>query len=139
MRRPARNAPRRPQHGGSTRGISASAARGGGVATVSAPDLGALLQAALSQHQAGQLAEAEARYRQVLAIDSEQPDALHLLGVLALQGGQADVAVPLIERAVTHRPNAPALPHESGERAARAWAHRCCRRSVPAGGYPPAQ
>jgi Flp pilus assembly protein TadD len=67
------------------------------------------LQAALRQHQAGQLAEAEARYRQVLALDPEQPDALHLLGVLALQVGQADVAVPLIAQAITHRPNAPAF------------------------------
>lgn len=69
-------------------------------------DVAGLLQAAVSFHQAGNAAEAEQRYRQVLAVDPEQPDALHLLGVLAFQLGRADVAVPLIERAVGHRPAA---------------------------------
>jgi predicted Zn-dependent protease len=71
-------------------------------------DVMGLLQAAVGFHQAGNAGEAEQRYRQVLAAEPEQPDALHLLGVLAFQVGRADVAAPLIEHAVAHRPDAPA-------------------------------
>ena len=70
-------------------------------------DAASLLQAAVSQHQAGNAAQAEQLYRQVLAIDPHQPDALHLLGVLAYQHGRADLAVPSIERAVARKPSAP--------------------------------
>jgi predicted O-linked N-acetylglucosamine transferase (SPINDLY family) len=54
----------------------------------------------LAHHQAGRFAEAEARYRRVLQMQPSQPDALHLLGVLALQVGQHAVAVDLIRRAI---------------------------------------
>jgi len=69
----------------------------------------ALLQAAVGHHQAGRYAEAEQQYRQVLAADPQQADALHLLGVLAYQIGRADAAVPLIEQAIRLRPAAPAF------------------------------
>ena len=39
----------------------------------------------LEHHQAGQLREAEQIYRQVLDIDPNNPEALHLLGVIAHQ------------------------------------------------------
>lgn len=76
-------------------------------ARVPTPDLTSLLQAAVQHHQAGNAAEAERLYRQVLAIEPEQADALHLLGVLAYQAGRADVAVPLIQQAIRNRPSAP--------------------------------
>ena len=41
----------------------------------------ATLRQALSLHQAGRLKEAEARYRQVLAEQPGDPDALHFLGL----------------------------------------------------------
>jgi len=59
-----------------------------------------LLSLALQHHQQGRLAEADALYRQVLAIDPRQADALHLLGVLALQAGRAEQAVDLIGEAI---------------------------------------
>ena len=51
-------------------------------------------------HQAGQLAEAERIYRQVLAAEPDNPQALHLLGLLAMQARQFDVAIGLIGRAI---------------------------------------
>jgi len=62
------------------------------------------LAAALQLHRAGRLADAERAYRQVLHADPQNVDALHLLGVLANQAGQADVAVDLIRRAIAIRP-----------------------------------
>ena len=54
----------------------------------------------LQHHQAGRLNEAEALYRQALALDPRHSDSLHLLGVLALQNGRWDVAADLIGMAI---------------------------------------
>ncbi len=51
-------------------------------------------------HQEGRLAEAERLYRQVLAVDADNPQALHLLGMLAMQARQFEAAVELIGRAI---------------------------------------
>src|SRR4051812_40352310 len=58
------------------------------------------LGAAVEHHRAGRLQEAELLYRQVLAADPRQPDALHYLGVIALQVGQFAVAEQLIGAAL---------------------------------------
>ncbi len=58
------------------------------------------LTSAVTHHQAGRLANAEALYRQVLAITPDHPDALHLLGVLLHQTGQSQAAIDLIRRAI---------------------------------------
>src|SRR5437660_1372057 len=55
---------------------------------------------ALALHQRGQLGEAERLYRQVLARHPDHPDALNLLGVLALQTGRNEEAIDLIARAL---------------------------------------
>lgn len=65
-----------------------------------------LVGAGLSHHQAGRLKEAETVYRKVLELDPNQPDALHLLGLLAQQTGHNERAVELIGRAVAIRPEA---------------------------------
>src|SRR6266581_4125601 len=59
-----------------------------------------LLAAGVRHHQAGQLPEAEKNYRLALDLQPDQPDALHLLGVLAIQVRRHDVAAELIGRAV---------------------------------------
>lgn len=64
------------------------------------PPAGPLLAQAVAHHQAGRLADAEAAYRAVLRHHPDQPDALHLLGVVAIQAGDAAAAIPLIERAI---------------------------------------
>jgi predicted O-linked N-acetylglucosamine transferase (SPINDLY family) len=51
-------------------------------------------------HQSGRFAEAEACYRQALALVPAHPEALHLLGLLAHQIGRSDIAQTLIERAI---------------------------------------
>ncbi len=65
-----------------------------------AADLAAILQQALALHKRGALTEAEQRYRALLELAPQHFDALHLLGVLARQRGQAQLAVGLIERAL---------------------------------------
>ena len=55
---------------------------------------------ALQHHRAGRLAEAEALYRQVLAIDPRHADGLHLLGIIADQAGRHDAAAALIRQAI---------------------------------------
>jgi len=64
------------------------------------------LQAAVQHHQNGQLALAQALYRQVLQADPNQPDALQLLGLIEHQQGHSAVAVELIGRAIQARPHA---------------------------------
>lgn len=64
------------------------------------------LQQALRQHQAGRLDEAERGYRSVIRIDPRQPDALHLLGIVQQQRGDATSAVGYIRRAIRENPHA---------------------------------
>lgn len=68
-------------------------------------DLQQALQHALERHGAGDLRGAEQVYRRILEDDPDQPDALHYLGVIALQLGQAGAAADLIGRAVSARPD----------------------------------
>jgi predicted O-linked N-acetylglucosamine transferase (SPINDLY family) len=63
-----------------------------------------ILNQAVAHHQAGQLAQAEALYRQVLQAAPDQPDALRLLGLIALQVGQYAMALPLLDKAIQARP-----------------------------------
>jgi predicted O-linked N-acetylglucosamine transferase (SPINDLY family) len=62
-------------------------------------------ESGVSHHQAGRLVEAERFYRQVLALQPDHAEALHLLGMLAAQAGRLDVAVELIRRAIRIRPD----------------------------------
>ena len=64
----------------------------------------AVFAAAVQHHQAGAWQEAEQLYRQVLCTSPRHADTLHLLGVLALQAGQPDVAIALIGEAVALEP-----------------------------------
>lgn len=50
---------------------------------------------ALSHHQAGALAEAEAGYRALMRMDPGDSDTLYLLGICAFQAGRADKAADL--------------------------------------------
>ncbi len=62
------------------------------------------LKLAVRHHAAGRLAKAEGLYNQVLQADPDNPDALHLLGVVAHQEGDNERAVALISQALEHRP-----------------------------------
>ena len=65
-----------------------------------AADPGQMFAAALQNHRQRRMAEAEGLYRQVLAVDPNHVDALHMLGVLAYQAGRPEAAVDLIGRAI---------------------------------------
>jgi Flp pilus assembly protein TadD len=57
-------------------------------------------------HVAGRLAEAEHVYRQVIAAAPRHAEALHALGALALQSGNAAVAETLLTQAISLKPAA---------------------------------
>lgn len=65
------------------------------------------IEQAIRLHQTGRVAEAEQIYRQVLARDPENPDALHLLGLIAHHVGHASLAAELMTRAIASDPGAP--------------------------------
>lgn len=64
----------------------------------------ALLSTARHHHQQGRLAEAEAGYRQILTADPTQAEALHRLGVLAVQMGKPETAITLLAWSLRHNP-----------------------------------
>ncbi len=68
-----------------------------------------LLSAGANFQRQGKLAEAETAYRQALAADPRNVDALFLLGYLAYAGGDFDRALELIERALAEQENNPSL------------------------------
>jgi protein O-GlcNAc transferase len=72
-----------------------------------APGFAAVFGAAIKHHEAGQLAEAEALYRRVLAVEPRHADALHLLGRIALQRGRYDAAGEFIRAAIRVKANRP--------------------------------
>jgi len=63
------------------------------------------LARALQYHQAGNLAQAERIYRQILQVNPADANALHLLGMLAHQVGQNQTALDLIRQAVALLPH----------------------------------
>ena len=73
---------------------------------MSAMTLHQALELALRHHQTGRLREAEALLRQILAQHPDQPDALHILGLIAHQSGHADAAVNLLRRSIEVNPKA---------------------------------
>ncbi len=68
-----------------------------------------LLSAALAHHQRGELEQAARLYKQLLAERPDHPDALHLLGLSFLQGGDIQRALQLIERAIAVLPSTTAF------------------------------
>jgi tetratricopeptide (TPR) repeat protein len=64
------------------------------------------LEAGLAHHRAGRLGEAEKIYRQVLAEQPKNADALFLLGSLTHQAGKFDAACDLLNQAILVNPTA---------------------------------
>jgi protein O-GlcNAc transferase len=63
------------------------------------------LDFALRHHQAGNLQTAESIYRQILQLDPDNPEALHLLGVTAYQQQRHETACTLIAQALARKPD----------------------------------
>lgn len=83
-----------------------AAARGGAppagsIANAGSGDsLAQMFSAAVAHHQTGAFADAERRYRQILALHPGHADSLQNLGLIALQTGNAAAAADLIGRAI---------------------------------------
>lgn len=67
-----------------------------------------------SLHQKGQLAQAVALYQQVLKLQPEHFDALHLIGVIAYQTNNYQAAIELIGKAIEINPNDPGAYNNLG-------------------------
>jgi tetratricopeptide (TPR) repeat protein len=63
-----------------------------------------LLARGLDRHRRNVLSEAEQLYGQALAIEPNNPDALHLMGVLMQQQGQYAPAILLIQKSLALKP-----------------------------------
>ncbi len=68
-------------------------------------DLAQTLQDALDHHRAGRPVDAHRLYKRVLVDHPDEPDALHLLGMLTFENGNPKGAADLIRRAIGVRPN----------------------------------
>jgi len=64
-------------------------------------------QRALALHRSGKLESARALYTQILQSEPDHPDALHQLGVIAVQTGDAPGGIELIQRSLEITPNQP--------------------------------
>jgi tetratricopeptide (TPR) repeat protein len=76
--------------------------------------LQAMLQTAITHHQAGHLAQAEQLCQQILSQSPRHADALHMAGLLAHQRGAAARAVELIGQAIAANPAVPAYHSNLG-------------------------
>src|SRR5437016_9782196 len=95
----------------------------------------AMIQA-VAQHQRGQLDQAETTYREILRHDRRHADAMNLLGLIEHQRGNHDVAVDLISKAITIRPQAEFYVNLSQAYRASGKLKECvdaCRRAVALG------
>ncbi|MEO8301732.1 MAG: tetratricopeptide repeat protein [Rhizomicrobium sp.] len=70
-------------------------------------DLRAVFEQGVAAHRAGQLAQAENLYRQILRSDVASFPALHMLGFLKAQQGRYDEAITLLNKAIRQNPNDP--------------------------------
>jgi len=68
-------------------------------------DVNSILEQALAHHQAGRLADAKARYEQILAVMPTHPDALHFLGLLACELEERDAGIALMHQSIAANPS----------------------------------
>lgn len=91
------------------------------------------LKTAAAHHRAGELEKAATIYRQALKLHPSDPDALHLLGVVATQVGHVD-AIPLLREAISRRPRFPEAYEHLGNalqvRGEFSEAISCYRRAI---------
>ena len=80
----------------------------------------AALKQARALHQAGKIGAAGALCQRILGIDPRHADALHLLGVMALQTDSFDIAIASLTRALAIRPRSPAILLDLGQALAAA-------------------
>ena len=79
------------------------------------PTIYEAFEQALSLHRAGRLAEAEAVYREIVSRAPGHADALHMLGMVALESGRPQEAVTLVRQAIALLPDQAAFQSNLGE------------------------
>ncbi|RQW85076.1 MAG: tetratricopeptide repeat protein, partial [Geobacter sp.] len=79
-------------------------ARSGNSGSGQPMSIAAALEFAIRHHQSGNLQAAESIYRQILQLDPDNPEALHLLGVSAYQQQRHETAATLIGQALARKP-----------------------------------
>ncbi len=78
------------------------------------PTIAETFEQARRHHQAGEWPMAESLYRQILQLDPNHADALHLLGVLAHQTGNHQAAFALVRQAIAQNPFAEEYQYHLG-------------------------
>ena len=74
-----------------------------------------MLDDIIELHRSGRLSEAEAGYRELLAANPDDPDVLHLLGILRAQCGDSAEGLALVQRAIEHDGERAVFQHTLGE------------------------
>jgi len=69
---------------------------------------------AIQYHKSGQLRKAEEIYKRILEVYPNHSDTLNLLGVIASQSGNNDIAVNLINKAIQYNPGNPIYYYHLG-------------------------
>jgi predicted Zn-dependent protease len=77
--------------------------------TVNSPEIFARLQQGMALQQQQKLGLAAEMYQGILAKYPNHPDALHLMGTVAMEGGEVDGALDLLKRAVAGKPADPSI------------------------------
>jgi len=67
-------------------------------------DIDSELQKAVQYHQSGQIQQAQDIYNEILKVNPRNPDALHLLGIIAYQQKKYDNGADLINKAIQINP-----------------------------------
>src|SRR4051812_26906326 len=92
------------------------------------------VQQGIDLHRAGQVAEAEAIYREILARNNRDPGALQMMGMLHLQRGEFAQAAETLRRAAAVAPNSPQvflmLAHATRLTGSFAEAHAAATRAI---------
>lgn len=73
-----------------------------------------LLKEAIALHRDGDLTNSERLYTKILEIDPHQTDALQLLGVIAAQLGNTNLAIERVNRSIAINPNQPGALNNLG-------------------------
>ncbi len=70
-------------------------------------DVDTEINKAVQFHQSGQLERAEEIYKEILEVNPNHSDSLHLSGIIAHQSGKNDIAVNMITKAIQITPREP--------------------------------
>lgn len=79
------------------------------------PETAKALEAAMNHHRNGDLAGAKAAYEAVLEAEPQNPDAHHLIGMIAYQTGNPEAAIEHIQQAIAAQPENPHFHLNYGE------------------------